>query len=116
MTHLHTETLGQLATAFRTWSTVETRTGFEKSTIQLVYVALAELQERRRLDTALVAVVNTAKTVVDRALEEHQTSAAFELAMARLELALLELDELRPPAPPQPADPGAERLATTPEG
>lgn len=116
MTHLHTETLGQLATAFRTWSTVENRTGFERSTIQLVYVALAELQDRRKLDTALVGVIDAAKGVVDRALEEHEVSSAFEQAMARLELALLEFDELRPPAPAQPADPGAQRVATPPEG
>jgi len=116
MNRLHPETLAQLTTGFATAVKSEARTRIEPTTIQLLYIALAELGERRRLDTALVGVIDAAKGVVDRALEEHEVSSAFEQAMARLELALLEFDELRPPAPPQPADPGAQRLARTPEG
>lgn len=112
MTSLHPETLAQLTTVFAT----NVKTVGQDTTTQLVYVALAELGERRKLDTALVGVVNAAKTVVDGALDEHQTSSAFELSMARLELALLDLDELRAPAvPTEPADADAQRLATAPE-
>lgn len=105
MTRLHTETLAQLTTAFRTWTSCDTVRIDSTSTIQLVYVALAELQDRRKLDTALIGVVNAAKVTVDRALEEHQVSTAFELAMAKLELALLDLDELRAPVPSPAAAP-----------
>lgn len=79
MTRLHTETLEQLTTAFATAARAETRTRFEPSTIQLVYAALAELRDRRRLDDLIAAAVG----VVDaRAATEEARDlvrlAAFE--------------------------------------
>ena len=69
MTRLLDETLEQLTTAFATAARAEARTRFESSTIQLVYCALAELGERRRLDDLVAAAVGVvdARAATDEA-------------------------------------------------
>lgn len=79
MTRLHTETLAQLTTAFATAARAEARTRFEAPTIQMIYVALAELRDRRALDDLIAAAVG----VVD-------ARAATEAARNLLRLAIFE--------------------------
>ena len=77
MTRLLGATLSQLTTAFRTHSTATTRTGLEPTTIQLVYVALAELRERRLLDDLIAAAVGVvdARAATEQAREEIRLAA-----------------------------------------
>lgn len=77
MTRLADDTLSQLTTAFRTHSTATTRTGLEPSTLQLVYVALAELRDRRRLDDLIAAAVGVvdARAATEEAREEIRRTA-----------------------------------------
>lgn len=123
MTLLHISTLEQLSTGFDTAArniTARDRMPIEGTTTQLVAVALHELRDWRAVATPLAEIVRAAKLTVDRSLAENHTSPAFDEALAKLELALAELDEVRAPLPapatPEPARPEAERLATTPEG
>jgi len=55
MTRLLDSTLAQLTTAFATAARLDTRTHFEVPTIQMVYVALVELQERRQQEDTMKA-------------------------------------------------------------
>ena len=77
MTRLLDATLSQLTTAFRTHSTATARTGLEPTTIQLVYVALAELRERRLLDDLIAAAVGVvdARAATEEAREEIRLAA-----------------------------------------
>lgn len=77
MTRLANDTLEQLTTAFRTHSTATARIGIEPTTIQLVYVALAELVERRRLDDLIAAAVGVvdARVATEEAREEIRRAA-----------------------------------------
>lgn len=79
MTRLLDATLSQLTTAFRTHSTATARTGLEPTTLQLVYVALAELGERRRLDDLIAAAVGVvdARAATEEAREEIRAAIAI---------------------------------------
>ncbi|HND56147.1 MAG TPA: hypothetical protein PLV92_27210 [Pirellulaceae bacterium] len=77
MTRLADATLQQLTTAFATSARAECRVRYEPSTIQLVYVALAELRERRRLDDLVAAAVG----VVDARAATHDGRNLLRLAI-----------------------------------
>ena len=77
MTRLADATLAQLTTAFRTHSTATARTGLEPTTMQLVYAALAELRDRRRLDDLIAAAVG----VVDARAATEEARDLIRLAI-----------------------------------
>lgn len=81
MTRLLDDTLAQLTTAFGTAARAETRTRFEPSTIQLVYVALAELRDRRLLDDLIAAAVG----VVDARAATDEARDLIRLALFEAE-------------------------------
>ena len=83
MTRLLDSTLGQLTTAFRTASRLDTRTAFEVSTIQMVYVALVELQERRQEGTMKTQTYYCPST--DRAFELDVDGVEWDGDSARID-------------------------------
>ena len=73
MTRLLDSTLAQLTTAFATAARLDTRTHFEVSTIQMVYAALVELEERRRGD-ALPFTADPSTPTDEASLVEQETT------------------------------------------
>lgn len=99
MTRLLDATLSQLTTAFRTHSTATARTGLEPTTIQLVYVALAELRDRRLLDDLIAAAVGVvdARAATEEAREEIRLAAEAASACDGLHSRSIRCYEFKPP-------------------